>query len=246
VVFAKTGDAQAVRLKDHTVELHYVQELAGSVVDLYGLKILRDNNTFALASRARDLTEGRFGRALRAHGRKLMVSSLFCQSLARRASEPAVSHMWTKIASYRFVSGALALSGRRPMPTHELEQTRQMESLGDTAGGLAAALECIGLERATRPAITRSIEALRELKSKDYDCDLVMAKIDFLLSKQMLSDCYYYIGKMSVESLAGRHESFYTKYAKLVQLALDLTSDAAHTEKLRRSLFKAATAMLKV
>jgi hypothetical protein len=130
------------------------------------------------------------------------------------------------------------------MPVHELEQARQLESSGTVAEGLAASLECIGLERATRPTLSRSIEAMRELKSKDYDRDLVMSKTDFLLGRQMLSDCYYYIGKSAGENLEKRNDSFYRQYSKLIQLALDLTNEI-QTDKLRRSLFKAATETLK-
>jgi hypothetical protein len=71
-----------------------------------------------------------------------------------------------------------------------------------------------------------------------------MSKIEFLLDRQMLSDCYFYIGKAAAENLSRRNEAFHRKYVKLVQLALDLTSDAQMMDKLRRSLFRAATAAL--
>ena len=243
-IFAKPEKAQVVRLEGQTVELLYLEEMKGNIADLYGMKILRDNNAFKLASVASAMTLEKFRKALRAHGRKLLVSSLFCQRRAEQATEPIIAQIWTKIAAYRFISGAIALSGKRPMPAHELGQARQLESSGTVAEGMAASLECIGLERATRPTLRRSIEAMRELKSKDYDRDLVMSKTDFLLGRQMLSDCYYYIGKSAGENLEKRNDSFYRQYSKLIQLALDLTSEI-QTDKLRRSLFKAATETLK-
>lgn len=242
----RVRDNQVIHLEGNTVELMYIDgNPRERITDLYGMAIVRDSNRFVLASAAKEMTLQKFKKALRASGRKLMVSSLFCERLAEQAGEMVVRHMWSKIGAYRFVSGFIALSSTRPMPSHELEQARQMDAAGAAAEGLSAALECIGLERATRPAISRSLEALRELKSSDYDKDLVMTKIDFLQSRQMLSDCYYYIGRTAAENLSRRNDAFYRRYGKLVQLALDLTSDAQQMEKLRRSLFLAASAMLK-
>lgn len=238
-------EPQIVCIENQTVELLYLPgQPAGRIVDLYGMKVIRDSNKFALASVAKEITREKFVKSLRALGRKELVSSRFCQRMAEQSSDPVTAQMWYKIAAHRFVSGSIALSGKRPMPVHELEQTRHIEASAAVAEGLSAALECIGLERATRPSISRSVEALRELKSSDYDRDLVMSKIEFLLSRQMLPDCYLYIGRMASENLAGRKNAFHKSYAKLIQLALDLTSDV-QIEKLHRSLFKAASTILK-
>ena len=245
-VFAGEKQAQLVRLDGQAVELLYFPADPGiNIVDLYGMRIFRDSNKFALASAAMEMTQEKFKKSLRALGRKSMVSSLFCQRMAQQAGGSLVGHMWAKIAAYRFVSGAIALSGQRPMPLHELEQTRQMEASGSVAEGLGAALDCIGLERATRPSISRSIQALQELISNDYDKDLVMSKIEFLLGRQMLTDCYFFMGRAAAENLAKRKDSFHNKYSKLVQLALDLTSDVQQMEKSQRILFKAAGAILR-
>jgi hypothetical protein len=246
-IFAENSKKpQVVRVENQMVELLYISDKPTSrITDLYGLKVIRDSNKFALASGAKEITQEKFVKALRALGRKEIVSSRICQRMAEQSSEPVTSQMWYKIAAHRFVSGAIALSGKRPMPLHELEQTRHIEASTALAEGLSAAIECIGLERATRPSISRSIEALRELKSRDYDRDLVMSKIEFLLSRQMLPDCYLYIGRMASENLARRKSAFHKSYAKLVQLALDLTSDNQQIEKMHRSLFKAASTILK-
>ena len=246
-IFAENaGATQAVRVDGQMVELLYFSgQPRTSIPDLYGMTIIRDSNKFALASAAREITQEKFRMALRALGRKELVSSRFCQRIAGQCSEPVTAQMWYKISAHRFISGAIALSGKRPMPLHELEQTRQIDASSAVAEGLASALECIGLERATRPAISRSVEALRELKSGDHDRDLVMSKIDFLLGQQMLPDCYLYIGRTASENLAKRKSSFHRNYSKLVQLALDLTSDIQQVEKLQRSLFKAASSILK-
>jgi hypothetical protein len=242
-------ESQVIRLDGQTVELLYFSGRPENHIaaDLYGMKIVRDTNRFTLASLARSMTEEKFTRSLAASGRKSLVSSLFClrAPVGQNDDSGVLGAMWAKIAAYRFVSGVVAISGSRPMPLHEMDQSRRIEAADHIADGLQASLECIGTERATRPAISRSLAALRELKSKDYDRDLVLSKAEMLQSRQMLADCYYYIGKMASESLAARNEKFHRKYSKLVQLALDLTGDAQQVEKLRRRIFAAATAVLK-
>lgn len=242
----ESSESQVVRLDSHTVELLYFDApAADKVYDLYGMKIVKDAK-FKLASAARDMSEDTFRKALVSSGRKSLVSSLFClRSMADRPEEPVLAAMWAKIAAYRFMSGSIALSGSRPMPLHEMEQARAMEAPSIATDGIQAAFESIGVERATRPAIARSLEALRELISGDYDRDLVMSKIDSLQSRQMLSDCYYYAGRCAAENLARRNETYHRRYAKLIQLALDLTGDVQLVENLRSRMFTAANAMLK-
>jgi hypothetical protein len=244
----KPSNSQVVRLQEHTVELIYVGgRPASNAESLYGMRIVRDAGRLALASAAKEITPEKHARALAAAARKQIVSSLLYLSRMADKSEKseALVPVWAKVAAYHFMSGAIELAGSRPMPLHELEQSRQMDASGAVADGMEAALDCIGTERATRPAISRSLEALRELKSEDYDRDLVMAKIEFLLGRQMLSDCYYYVGKIAAASLVGRKESYLRRYYKLVQLALDLSSDSQHLEKLRRQLFRSANVILK-
>jgi hypothetical protein len=61
----------------------------------------------------------------------------------------------------------------------------------------------------------------------------------------MLADCYYYAGKVAGKRLAGRSDTFHNRYSKLAQLALDLTSDLNHLQKLQKSLFRAANSGLR-
>lgn len=240
-VFAP-GDNRIVQVEGHTVELvHFAGPLKNYIVDLGGMAVLNDNK-FMLSSA--DIKPEKHVKALVAVGNKSLISSLFYQQRMASAKHPTVAAMWLKIAAYEFVEGTLALSGSRPMPLHELGQVRQADA-GSMAEGVEVALECIGIERATRPAISRSIKAIEELKSKDYDKELFASKVDHLLGRSMLSDCYYYAGRVAAKSLAGRKEPFYGQYAKLVQLALDLSSDAQQLEKLQKKLFRAAKAGLK-
>jgi hypothetical protein len=242
------GSNQVLQVAGHTVELIYMtRPIKDHMIDLGGIAVIRDSNRFALSAAANDVSPEKYRRALLAAGRKSLVSSLFCQRKTAAAAgakqPPAVAAMWLKIAAYEFIRGALALSGSRPMPLHELEQVRRVDASA-LADGIQAALECIGVERATRPAISRSIGGIRELKSKEYDVELVMSKIRHLMDRQMLADCYYYAGRVAAKNLAARSSAFHNRYAKLVQLSMDLTSDLQHLQKLQRQLFRAANGCL--
>ncbi|MEW6603474.1 MAG: hypothetical protein AB1351_02160 [Thermoproteota archaeon] len=240
-VFAPV-DNQVVRTGGYTIEIvHFSESAKNYAVELGGMSILKDSEKFALSSAAVEVAK-RYKSALAAAGRKSLISSLFCQQKMSQSKHPAVAAMWLKIAAYDFMEGTLALSGIRPMPLHELEQIRQ---IGSATEGMEVALECIGTERATRPAISRSLQAVMELKSEDYDRELFATKADYMLEKSMLTDCYYYAGRVAVKNLVMRTDQFHNRYVKLVQLALDLSSDEQHLEKLQKKLFRAARGGLK-
>jgi hypothetical protein len=238
-VFAQ-GENRVERVGDHFVELIHVSSPRDHLVALGGAGVISDSKTFSLSATLKEVSREKWGRALRAHGRKELVSSLFCQQKFKLAKDPAAGAMWLKMASYHLVAGTIAVFGARPMPLHEMAQARALDLPADTAGGVQAALECIGIERATRPAIARSMEAVLELKSGDYDRELVRGKMSHLLEKSMLADCYYYAGRLAAEKLAPRTGAFFRSYAKLVQLAMDLSSDETQLARLQKSLFPAA------
>jgi hypothetical protein len=244
VVFAGSQEHnhanQVVQFDNHQpVELmHLTGPIKDHVIDLADMVILKDNNKLLLSSAAKDIIAEKYKKMLAASGKKLLISSLFCQHKMRETNHPTIAAMWLKIAAYEFIDGMLALSGNRPMPVHILEQVRQIDSRM-AAEGVDVALECIGAERATRPAISRSMEAIKELKSKDYDRELFMSKISHLLERRMLVDCYYYAGRVAAKNLVSKKEIFYSQYSKLVQLALDLVNDLQSLEKMQRRLFRA-------
>jgi hypothetical protein len=226
---------QVVQVDKQPVELmHLTGSIKDHVIDLANMVILKDNSTLMLSSAAKDIISGKYTKMLASSGKKSLISSLFCQQKMRGTKHPIVAAMWLKIAAYEFIDGMIALSGNRPMPVHILEQVRQIDS--GRAEGVEVALECIGAERATRPAISRSMEAIKELKLKDYDKDLFLSKISHLLERRRLVDCYYYAGRVASKNLASRTESFHSQYSKLVQLALDLSSDSQGLEKLQKRL----------
>jgi hypothetical protein len=234
---------QVVQVDNRLVEMvHLTGPIKDHIIDLADMIVLKDNNKLMLSSAAKDIIAGKKRRMLAALGKKLLITSLFCQQKMRGAKHPTVAAMWLKVAAYEFIDGILALSGNRPMPVHILEQVRQIDSR--MAEGVDVALECIGAERATRPAISRSMKAIRELKSKDYDNELFMSKVSHLLDRRKLVDCYYYAGRAAAKNLVNRKETFYSQYSKLVQLALDLVSDLQSVEKMQKLLFKATKSSL--
>lgn len=228
---------QVVQVDKQPVELmHLTGSIKDHVIDLANMVILKDNSTLMLSSAAKDIISGKYAKMLASSGKKSLISSLICQQKMRGTKHPVVAAMWLKIAAYEFIDGMIALSGNRPMPVHILEQVRQIDSR--RAEGVDVALECIGAERATRPAISRSMEAIKELKLKDYDKDLFLSKISHLLERKRLVDCYYYAGRVASKNLVSRTESFHSQYSKLVQLALDLSNDSQSLEKMQKQLSK--------
>jgi len=244
-IFAPNQDNRVVEVDGHTVELmHFAGPMKKNVLDLGIMQVLRDTNKFELSIAARDIAVVKHSKVLAVAGKKSLISSLFCQQKMIQAKQPAVAAMWLKIAAYEFIEGVLALSNSRPMPLHELEQVRQTDVRG-MAEAVEIALECVGIETATRPAISRSIQAIKELKAKDYDRDLFVSKVNHLLDRSMLTDCYFYAGRVAAKNLVSRKESFHDRYVKLVQLALSLSSDMQQLEKLQKLLAKAANFGLK-
>jgi hypothetical protein len=229
---------QVVQVDNHPVELmHLTGPIKDHIIDLADMVVLKDNNQLMLSSATKGIIAEKYKKTLPALGKKLLISSLFCQQKMRGTNHPTIAAMWLKVAAYEFIDGMLALSGNRPMPVHILEQVRQIDSR--MAEGVDVALECIGAERATRPAISRSMEAIKELKSKDYDRELFISKASHLLERRMLVDCYYYAGRVAAKNLVSKKEIFYSQYSKLVQLALDLVNDLQSLEKMQKRLFRA-------
>jgi hypothetical protein len=132
------------------------------------------------------------------------------------------------------------------MPIHELYQIRHLTVLRqDIADAILAALECIGVRRATRYVISRSFEGISQLNSNIYDRMTIYSKIKHLLKMGMMSDCYYYIGKLGKNSLVDRDEKFHRKYIKLIHISMDLDNDIHRMVKTHAYIVKASKNALK-
>ena len=235
-----------IRLGNHGLELITLTETSRiNVMKLHNMIIIQDDDSLSLSSSSLSSANNvsafqqHYLKVLRGLGKKSIINSLFYhETITKNIQKNSVlGAMWLKIAAYDFLEGILALSEIKPMPIHELNQIRKITiERQDIAEGVKIALECIGLERATRSTISRSIEAICELNSMEYDKELIKIKVNHLLEKGMISDCYYYLGKMGHRCLAYRDYKFLSKYIKLIQISMDLTKDIQQLERLHINL----------
>ena len=244
-----------IRLGNHGLEVITLREISRiNVMKLYKMIIIQDDNSLSLSSSSLSSANNasafqqHYLRVLRGLGKKSIINSLFYhEKITKNIQKNSVlAAMWLKIAAYDFLEGILALSEIKPMPIHELNQIRKITiEHQDVAEGVKIALECVGLERATRSTISRSIEAICELNSMQYDRELIKIKVNHLLEKGMVSDCYYYLGKMGHRCLAYRDYKFLSKYMKLIQISMDLTKDMQQLEKMHINLVSISKIILK-
>lgn len=244
-----------IRLGNCGLEVITLTEISRiNVMKLYKMIIIQDDNSLSLSSSSLSSANNvsafqqHYLRVLRGLGKKSIINSLFYHEKITKdiQKNSVLAAMWLKIAAYDFLEGILALSEIKPMPIHELNQIRKITiEHQDIAEGVKIALECVGLERATRSTISRSIEAICELNSMEYDKELIKIKVNHLLEKGMVSDCYYYLGKMGHRCLAYRDYKFLSKYMKLIQISMDLTKDMQQLEKLHINLVNISKITLK-
>ena len=244
-----------IRVGNHGLELITLTEISRTnVMKLHNMIIIQDDDSLSLSSSSLSSTNNvsafqqHYLKVLRGLGKKSIINSLFYhETITKNIQKNSVlGAMWLKMAAYDFLEGILALSEIKPMPIHELNQIRKITiERQDIAEGIKIALECVGLERATRSTISRSIEAICELNSMEYDKELIKIKVNHLLEKGMISDCYYYLGKMGHRCLAYRDYKFLSKYIKLIQISMDLTKDIQQLERLHINLVNISKIILK-
>ena len=244
-----------IRVGNHGLELITLTEISRTnVMKLHNMIIIQDDDSLSLSSSSLSSANNvsafqqHYLKVLRGLGKKSIINSLFYhETITKNIQKNSVlGAMWLKIAAYDFLEGILALSEIKPMPIHELNQIRKITiERQDIAEGIKIALECVGLERATRSTISRSIEAICELNSIEYDKELIKIKVNHLLEKGMISDCYYYLGKMGHRCLAYRDYKFLSKYTKLIQISMDLTKDIQQLERLHINLVNISKIILK-
>ena len=244
-----------IRVGNHGLELITLTEISRTnVMKLHNMIIIQDDDSLSLSSSSQSSANNvsafqqHYLRVLRGFGKKSIINSLFYhEKITKNIHKNSIlGAMWLKIAAYDFLEGILALSEIKPMPIHELNQIRKITiERQDIAEGIKIALECVGLERATRSTISRSIEAICELNSMEYDKELIKIKVNHLLEKGMISDCYYYLGKMGHRCLAYRDYKFLSKYIKLIQISMDLTKDIQQLERLHINLVNISKIILK-
>jgi hypothetical protein len=245
-----TSTSRTLKIGKYNVELINLPALPNlkNPLILKDMILLHDDSNFTLSSAINGSKPKDYLRMLTAFGRRAMINCLFhCEKINNTIkTQPLLSSLWIKISAYDFLEGILALSGLKPMPIHELYQIRRLAILRqDIADAVLAALECIGVKRATRYVILRSFEAISQLNTNGHDKKIAYSKIEHLLNMGMMSDCYYYIGKIGRSSLINRSEEFYRKYIKLIQISMDLDNDMQRMEKMYTYIVKASKSALK-
>ena len=251
-IFNRKSDGNRFfQLGDHGLEFISQKKISTTnILDLYNMVIIQDNDGLILSSLSINKIHSAqdYLKVLRGFGKKSIINSLFYHEKITKSIQKnsVLAGMWLKIAAYDFLDGILALSEIKPMPIHELNQIRTISTKHqDMADGIKIALECIGLERATRSTISRSIEGICELNSMEYDKELIRIKVNHLLRKGMVSDCYYYLGKMGYRCLTDKDDRFLSTYIKLIQISMDLTKDMQQLERLQSNLVNTSRTILK-
>ena len=248
----KTTENKIVRIGDNWLELIYLPHLSGqNFMSLKNMVVLRDYDNFIIPSAdgfPRNMDKCYLKRAMKKFGKRYIIDSLFYhENITRNLSKhPLLAAMWLKIAAYSYLQGLLQLEGLNVMPLHELNQIRDLTiEHKNAADGIMSALECIGVERATKSSIRRSLhdtlefENLNNGSSNLYDQELFINKAKNLVDKRMIADCYYYVGKRMASSLIRKNSAFLLHNLKFIQDSMDLSADMQFTQRLHQSLFRA-------
>jgi hypothetical protein len=212
-------------------------------VHIRDMIILKDYDSFLVSSLLVKLKEKRYNDILKTYGKRKIIESLFLiEAIDKNLSKyPPLSSLWLKIAAYHFTEGILAIHGVKSSPIHELDQIRCLDMKGPKiASGINSALDCIGIERAGRSAISRSLKVVKALDKEEVCNGLWLAKSQWLLSQGRVADCYYYIGKLAARHFASKEESFLRRNLRPIEILLDLTRDSQSIYKLHGQLVKAA------
>ena len=247
-----TTDNKMVRIGDDWLELIYLPQLSGQTfMSLKNMAVFREYDNLMIPSVngfQRNMDKAYLKRTMKRFGKRYIIDSLFYhENITHNLSKhPLIAAMWLKIAAYSYLQGLLLLDGLNVMPLHELSQIRDLTmEHKNAADGIMSALECIGVERATKSSINRSLKDTIEFDNLIYgssnlqDQELFIKKAKHLIDKKMLTDCYYYVGKRRASSLIRKTSAFLLHNSKLIQDSLDLSADRQFTERLHQNLFGA-------
>jgi hypothetical protein len=242
---------RALKIGEYNVRLISLSALRNlkDPLILKDMILLQDDSKFTLSSAINGVTSTDYQMKLTAFGRRAIINCLFhCDKINNTIrTQPLLSSLWIKISAYDFLEGILALSGLKPMPIHELCQIRRLIIFRqEIADAVLAALECIGVERATRYVVLRSFEGISQMDSNGHNGDLAHSKIEYLLNRRMMSDCYYYVCKIGRRILFNRSEEFCKKYLKPIQISMDLDNDTQRMERMYACITEACKIALKI
>jgi hypothetical protein len=235
---------RVITLKDITLEfIPFFKLDESSYIHIQDMIMIKDYDSFLVSSLLAKLREKKYAQLLQSYGKKKIIDSLFLIEVIDKNLFrcPPLSSLWLKIAAYHFIEGILALHGIKSSPVHELEQIRGLDvKRPNIASGINSALECIGIERAGRSAISRSLKVIRGINKLEFGSDLWLAKSQWLLSRGRVADCYHYIGKVAATYFSSKEEVFLRRYMRPIEILLDLTNDSQSNCKLHERLVKAS------
>jgi hypothetical protein len=239
----KSSLDRVITLKDTTLEfIPFFGLDESSYIHIRDMIMIKDYDNFLVSSLLAKLREKKYAQLLQSYGKKKIIDSLFLIEVIDKNQFkcPSLSSLWLKIAAYHFIEGILALHGIKSSPVHELEQIRGLDvKRSNIASGINYALECIGIERAGRSAVSRSLKVIRGINKMEFGSDLWLAKSQWLLSRGRVADCYHYIGKVAATYFSSKEEVFLRRYMRPIEIVLDLTNDSQSNCKLHERLVKA-------
>lgn len=212
-------------------------------IHIKNMILIKDYDSLHISSLLTKLKEKKYEGMLRSYGKRKIIESLFLnQAINDNLSKcPLLSSLWLKLAAYYFMEGVLGLNGIKSSPVHELDQIRNLDSKDpEISSGINCALDCIGIERAGRSAISRSLRAIRDLDNDGVNNGLWLAKSEWLLSQGRFADCYHYVGKVGITFFSSKDERFLRRNLSLIETLLDLTSDSQMNQILHARLVKAS------
>jgi hypothetical protein len=235
---------KVISLNGATLEFIPIYEISeDNYIHIKNMILIKDYNSLRISSLLTRLKEKKYEGLLRNYGKRKIIESLF---LSRAVNDnlskcPLLSSLWLKRAAYYFTEGILGLNGIKSSPVHELDQIRNLDSKDPKiSSGINCALDCIGIERAGRSAISRSLRAIRDLDSDGVNFGLWLAKSEWLLSQGRFADCYHYVGKLMSMFLSSKDDRFLRRNLNLIETLLDLTSDSQTNHILHARLVKAS------
>jgi len=180
-----------------------------------------------------------------------IIESQICLTRARYGldkSDPFVPS-WIKSACYFLTDAVLSLNKHRPSPSHMLDILRNLKSnqINET---LSIILNLLGLERSTPSLLARmskSAIGLSELLEKNNNSKIIQQKTNYFIEKSLFSDCYFYIGYVTMNNFYRIRNSLnnYPELIHILKTGLDLEYNSSTFESDINSLSDVAQTLLK-
>lgn len=241
---------ELLHANDILAEIHSVRtkpDLYEIAPALQNMQVINDPS-WTLAALKQDIT-AIMPKALSLYTRNRIVDALLYANRSRGMvnSNAQMASLWLKCAAYYYLEGVIAKNGSKPMPTHMLSQLRSInESEGE---GIAIASTCLGLERANRSSVSRSVEASIELNNsiaKTHFNEIVARKAQFLFQSGMYTDCYFYLGYIARNAavMLMSDQKALKNYMFMLNIAMDLNTDPSFIIKFSNGLIDSCNALL--